>query len=108
MYCVQLRCLQYIHSRNYIHRDLKPSNIVMGAGNQANLVYLIDFGLSKEYRNPRTWAHILFDSGVGFTGTTTFASINSHMGMELGRRDDLESLAYILFYFLWGIYHGRV
>ena len=59
----------------------------MGEGNQANLVYLI---------------------GVCFTGTTTFASINSHMDMELGRRDDLESLAYILFYFLWGIYHGRV
>jgi|HubBroStandDraft_1064217.scaffolds.fasta_scaffold14549_5 serine/threonine protein kinase len=74
----------------------------MGVGNQANLVYLIDFGLSKEYRYPDTRAHIPFDSDVGFTGTTAFASINSHMGMELGRRDDLESLTYVLFYFLWG------
>jgi serine/threonine protein kinase len=74
----------------------------MGVGNQANLVYLIDFGLSKEYRDPSTCEHIPFDNDVGFTGTTTFASINSHMGLELGRRDDLESLAYVLFYFLWG------
>ena len=74
----------------------------MGVGNQANLVYIIDFGLSKEYRYPDTRAHIPFNNDVGFTGTTTFASINSHMGMELGRRDDMESLAYVLFYFLWG------
>jgi serine/threonine protein kinase len=98
----QLHRLQYIHSRDYIHRDLKPSNIVMGVGNQTNVVYVIDFGLSKEYRNPGTRAHIPYNTGLGFVGTTTFASINSHMGLELGRRDDLESIAYILFYFLWG------
>lgn len=74
----------------------------MGVGNQANLVYLIDFGLSKEFRDPNTRMHIPFNRGLGFIGTTTFASINSHMGLELGRRDDLESLAYVLFYFLWG------
>ncbi len=99
---VQIRRLQYIHSRDHVHRDLKPSNIVMGVGNQANLVYLIDFGLSKEYRYPDTRAHIPFNGDAGFTGTTTFASINSHMGMELGRRDDMESLAYVLLYFFWG------
>jgi serine/threonine protein kinase len=99
---VQLRRLQYIHSRNFIHHDLKPSNIVMGVGDQTNLVYLIDFGLSKEYRDPNTCTHIPYNEGVGFIGTTTFASINSHKGLELGRRDDLESLAYVLFYFLWG------
>jgi len=74
----------------------------MGLGKHANLVYIIDFGLSKEFRDPNTHAHIPYSSGRGFTGTTTFASINSHLGLELGRRDDLESLAYILIYFLWG------
>lgn len=73
-----------------------------GTGSQTNLVYLIDFGLSKEYRDPKTRRHIPCNEGPGFIGTTTFASINSHMGLELGRRDDLESLAYVLFYFLWG------
>lgn len=74
----------------------------MGVGEQANLVHLIDFGLSKEFRNPKTHAHIPYKQGLGLTGTATFASINSHLGLELGRRDDLESLAYIFFYFLWG------
>jgi serine/threonine protein kinase len=99
---VQLRRLQLIHSRNFIHRDIKPSNIAMGIGDQANVVYLIDFGLSKEYRDPNTREHIPYNDGLGFIGTTTFASTNSHLGSELGRRDDLESLAYTLFYFLWG------
>lgn len=74
----------------------------MGVGEHASVVYLIDFGLSKEYRDPSTHEHIPFDKGLGFIGTAVFASINSHLGLELGRRDDLESLAYVLFYFLWG------
>jgi serine/threonine protein kinase len=98
----QLRRLQYIHSCDIIHRDVKPSNIVMGVGAETNIVYLIDFGLSKEFRNSKTHLHIPYRTGLGLTGTTTFASINSHCGSELGRRDDLESLAYVLFYFLWG------
>jgi len=99
---VQLRHLQYIHSHNFIHHDLKPSNIVLGIGNWTNLVYLIDFGLLKEFRDPNTCKHIPYNDGLGFMGTPTFTSINSHLGLELGRRDDLESLAYLLFYLLWG------
>jgi len=102
MLCPQLRRLRLIHSRHFIHRNLKPSNIVMGVGEQANVVHLIDFGLSKECRNPKTHAHIPFKNGRRLVGIAFFASINSHLGSELGRRDDLESLAYILFYFLWG------
>ncbi len=102
MCCVQLYHLQYIHFCNFVHRNLKPGNIVMGIGNQTNLVYLIDFGLLKEFRDPSTHKHIPYKKGVGFMGTPTFASIHSHLGLELGRWDDLESLAYILFYFLWG------
>jgi serine/threonine protein kinase len=74
----------------------------MGASKHANLVYIIDFGLSKEFRDPNTRAHIPYICGCGITGTAAFASINSHLGLELGRRDDLESLAYILIYFLCG------
>jgi serine/threonine protein kinase len=74
----------------------------MGVGKHANIVHLIDFGLSKEFRDPNTHMHIPLKEGLGLTGTATFASINSHLGLELGRRDDLESLAYILFYFQWG------
>jgi serine/threonine protein kinase len=74
----------------------------MGVGRHADVVHLIDFGLSKEYRDPYTHLHISFKKGLGFTGTTAFASINSHLGLELGRQDDLKSLTYVLFYVLWG------
>jgi serine/threonine protein kinase len=74
----------------------------MGVGEQANQVHLIDFGLSKEFRNPKTHVHIPYKENLGLAGSAAFASINSHLGFELGRRDNLESLTYILFYFLWG------
>lgn len=74
----------------------------MGCGKQASVVYLIDFGLSKEFRDPNTHEHIPFSDSLGFAGTAMFASIHSHHGQELGRQDDLESLAYVLIYFLCG------
>jgi serine/threonine protein kinase len=74
----------------------------MGIGKQTNVVHLIDFGLSKEFRDPNTHLHIPYNNDLGFIGTANFASINSHLGLELGRRDDMESLAYILIYFLCG------
>lgn len=102
VFCFQISNLEYIHTRNFIHRDLKPSNLVMGVGEHADMVHLIDFGISKEFRSPKTHMHIPYRDGLGLTGTAMFASIHSHLGMELGRRDDLESLAYILIYFLRG------
>lgn len=74
----------------------------MGVGELANRVHVIDFGLSKEFRDPDTHAHIPFKKDLGLIGTAIFASVNSHLGLELSRRDDLESLAYIFFFFLWG------
>jgi serine/threonine protein kinase len=94
--------LAHIHSRNFVHRDLKPSNILIGVGKRSSIVHVIDFGLSKEFRDPLTHQHIPLSNALGLIGTATFASVNSHLGLELGRRDDLESLAYILIYFLRG------
>jgi serine/threonine protein kinase len=74
----------------------------MGCGKQANMVYLIDFGLAKQFRDPNTHRHIPYSDALGFSGTALFASIHSHQGWESGRRDDLESLAYLLIYFLRG------
>jgi serine/threonine protein kinase len=74
----------------------------MGISDQMNLVYLIDFGLLKEFWDLNTRMHIPYNKGLGFIGTTTFASINSHKGLKLGRWNDPKSLTYILFYFLWG------
>ena len=74
----------------------------MGLGNLRQTAFIVDFGIAKKYRNTATGTHILFRRGRRLTGTPAFASINSHLGLELGRRDDLESLTYMLIYFLRG------
>jgi len=74
----------------------------MGIGKKASVVYLINFGLSKQFRDPNTHLHIPCINVHGLTGTAVFTSIRSHLGWELSRQDDLESLAYILIYFLRG------
>ncbi|XKL60848.1 hypothetical protein PGB90_007905 [Kerria lacca] len=89
--------VDYIHHRNFIHRDIKPDNFLMGLGKKGNLVYIIDFGLAKKYKDTRTSQHILYRENKNLTGTARYASINTHL--EQSRRDDLESLGYVLMYF---------
>ncbi|GAB5369815.1 hypothetical protein AAMO2058_001438800 [Amorphochlora amoebiformis] len=94
--------VQYLHSKSYTHRDLKPENFAMGLRRRSALVHIIDFGLAKKYRNPKTGEHIDYNTSRSLTGTARYASINSHAGVEASRRDDLESLGYIFVYFLKG------
>jgi serine/threonine protein kinase len=94
--------LEYIHSRQYLHRDIKPDNFAMGRGQKASLVYLIDFGLARRYKNLETGQHIAYKEGKSLTGTARYASIRTHMGIEQSRRDDIEGLLYVLIYFLKG------
>ncbi|KAF9049280.1 kinase-like protein [Hymenopellis radicata] len=95
--------IQYIHSHSLLHRDIKPANFVMGTGKAAKQVNIIDFGLAKKFRDTRTALHIPYkQDDVHGVGTSLFAAINTHLGVESSRRDDLESLAYMLIYFLRG------
>ncbi|KAG0454528.1 hypothetical protein HPP92_023820 [Vanilla planifolia] len=123
--------IEYVHSKGFLHRDIKPDNFLMGLGRKANQVYIIDFGLAKRYRDATTNRHIpysdvllschgrlmpnkmlnsyvfLEQENKNLTGTARYASCNTHLGIEQSRRDDLESLGYVLLYFLRGSLLGR-
>ncbi|KAI3668008.1 hypothetical protein L6452_43079 [Arctium lappa] len=94
--------VEYMHARGFLHRDLKPDNFLMGLGRKANQVYAIDFGLAKKYRDLQTHKHIPYRENKNLTGTARYASVNTHLGVEQSRRDDLESLGYVLMYFIRG------
>ena len=91
--------VQYLHHKCFIHRDIKPDNFLMGLGKRGNQVFMIDLGLAKRYRCGRTHKHIPYRENKNLTGTARYASVNTHLGIEQSRRDDLESLGYVFVYF---------
>lgn len=97
-----LSLIETLHKKFFIHRDIKPQNFCFNKQNP-NVLNLIDFGLSKRFIQKRNGAHIPYKDQKQLVGTPRYASINAHKGIEQSRRDDLESLGYVIVYLLKGV-----
>ena len=96
--------VQAIHERNLIYRDIKPDNFLVGSSvsRDPNVIHVVDFGMAKQYRDPKTKQHIPYRERKSLSGTARYMSINTHLGREQSRRDDLEALGHV---FLLSLIH---
>ena len=93
--------IEFVHSKYLIHRDIKPENFVAGYNNNST-IYIIDFGLAQKFKSSRTGKHVKFTISGKMFGTVRYASYNASRGVQQSRRDDLESIGYMLLFLLKG------
>lgn len=89
-----------MHNLEFLHRDIKPENFLIGNTKKVNIIYAIDFGLSKRYIDPKSGTHLEYKKGKIFTGTTRYCSVSAQKKYQQGRKDDMEAIGNILIYFV--------
>ena len=102
--CIGIQCIERlkgIHSHYYIHRNIKPENFLVGL-NDPHVIYLQNFYLCEKYKSNSTNKHAQLSFSKKIVGTERYGSINALRGLRQSRRDDLESLCYMLIYFFLG------
>ena len=102
--------IKLFHDNWLLHRDIKPDNFLIGNSSYKSLLFIIDYGLCKAYRHKTTGKHILFRKDKGVTGTVRYWSINTHLGYETSRKDDLESIIYYTYKLIivWKIFKKNI
>ena len=100
--------VERLHEKQFLHRDIKPENLLMGLGKNSNLLYMIDMGLAKKYMKDgksigNVGIHAPYKDEQCLRGTIKYLSINTHQGVEQSRRDDIETVGYVLVYLLKGM-----
>jgi serine/threonine protein kinase len=99
-----LTLVEQIHAYGILHRDLKPANFLLKTNaQQISELYLIDFGLAKCFLDEKS-RHLSIKTNEVIVGTQRYMSINTHQGLTASRRDDLESIGYIIIF----LYHGQL
>ena len=95
-----IHLIESIHSKAIIHRDIKPDNFLFGLNHEKNEIFIIDFGFCKSYI--QDGQHIQKNKISNIIGSPNYISLNAHDCYETSRKDDLESLGYILLYLYFG------
>ena len=97
-----LGIIEYIHRSNYVYRNFAPDNLAIGVGRKEGNVYMLGLGSSRRYLDPETQEHERYDGDRSMVGNPIYTSLNTHVGVEQTRRDDMESLGYVLVHLLKG------
>jgi serine/threonine protein kinase len=97
-----LNRLELLHAKDLVHRNIRPESFVIGNGTKISQLHMVGLGNAKNYKHSKSKEHVQLKERKDTTSNPVFASLQTHLGVEHSRRDDLESLGYVLVYFFKG------